>query len=204
MAIKEHRYHIKLTFREPILGATSRSRTLWSDFIASKAPSGISTDDESETLPEEAPTTTGWTGFHTDEKGRFLYNYVVKGFCKESCGALRKCPGSVSKGLTAYKKTIDLLLFVEPRRLHLHMPESVEVSTLERPLRAQTAQGERVALAKSDTCPPGTWVEFTLVSLGGVITERQLREWFDYGYRHGLGQWRNADWGAFTYEMEAE
>ena len=39
---------------------------------------------------------------------------------------------------------------------------------LERPLRAQTAQGERVALARSDTCPPGTSLEFNLWIIGKI------------------------------------
>ena len=73
---------------------------------------------------------------------------------------------------------------------------------IERPLRAQTAQGERVALAKSQTVPGGSVIEFDLRIVGGnSIKEKLLHEWFKYGVLRGLGQWRNAGYGNFTYEM---
>lgn len=77
-----------------------------------------------------------------------------------------------------------------------------KVGICERPLRAQTAQGERIALARSDTCPPGTVIEFDLVILGGV-SEALLREWLDYGALRGLGQWRNSGKGRFSHELTA-
>lgn len=113
---------------------------------------------------------------------------------------LRRVPGTKSEKLTAFKKIIDGLVFVEPRQIPLHFNGN-GMGVLERPLRAQTAQGERVTLARSDTCPVGTTMEFTIEIIGG-LDEKTLREWLDYGKRRGLGQWRNGGYGSFTYEME--
>jgi hypothetical protein len=34
------------------------------------------------------------------------------------------------------------------------------------------------------------------------VTKAVLKEWLDYGALRGLGQWRNAGYGAFTYEVQ--
>lgn len=65
--------------------------------------------------------------------------------------------------LMAYKKVIDGLIFVQPRKIVLDIPG--EITICERPLRAQTAQGERVALSRSEEAPAGTTCEFTVVCL---------------------------------------
>ena len=114
---------------------------------------------------------------------------------------LRRAPGTGSKKLTAYRKVIDGLVFAEPRKIMLVLPDGEKLGVCERPLRAQTAQGERVALARSDTCPPGTVIEFDLLILGGV-KEALLREWLDYGRLRGLGQWRNSGKGRFLHQLE--
>ncbi len=113
---------------------------------------------------------------------------------------LRRASGTRSSKVTAYKKVIDGLVFVTPRKIPLVLPEGAEMGVLERPLRAQTARGERVALARSDTCPPGTTLEFTVTVLGKV-TKVLLSEWLDYGALRGLGQWRNGGYGRFEYEL---
>lgn len=82
---------------------------------------------------------------------------------------------------------------------YVDVPAVMDV--LERPLRGQTAQGERVALAKSQTLPAGTTLEFRVIVQSAEVTEEILREWFDYGRRRGLGQWRNGGWGTVVYEM---
>mgnify|MGYP001111360549 CR=1 FL=1 len=193
-------YEITLTLTEPILGTVPKNQEIYRDFIASRA----ALDDE--TLAEELATVehtekSGWTGFHTDNGGPILYDYVIKGFLKDACGMLRRIPGTHSKKLTAYRKVIDGLVFAKPRKIALELPEGAELGMLERPLRAQTAKGERVALARSDTAPPGTKIHFALMILGGV-SKATLVEWLDYGAVRGLGQWRNAGYGTFTYEME--
>lgn len=193
------KYKVKLTFTEPILGTVPKDPEIYAAHIATRA----ALDDEQ--LAEELATVEkveekGWTGFHTLDDGPILYDYVLKGFFKDACGMLRRARGTKSSSITAYRKVIDGLVFVKPRRIPLNL-NGGKMDVLERPLRAQTAKGERVALARSDTCPIGTTIEFT-VAIVGKVTQVILEEWLDYGSLRGLGQWRNASWGSFEYEIE--
>ena len=191
-------YHVVLTFNEPLLGAVPKNKELYADFIAKKAPPGQKTDDEVASVEEMDEK--GRTGFHEDEDGApILYDYVVKGFFKDACGMLRRVTGSRSAALKAHKKVIDGLVFIAPRQIPIDL-NGGELFVLERPLRAQTAQGERVALAVSDAAPAGSSIEFDVVLLGGV-TKALLKDWLDYGSLRGLGQWRNAGYGRFTYQL---
>lgn len=79
--------------------------------------------------------------------------------------------------------------------IHTNKP----VGVLQRPLRASTAQGERVALASSEMIEAGAWCEFDIVMLNDE-DEALVREWLDYGSLNGLGCWRNASHGAFIWE----
>lgn len=190
------RYRVVLLLTEKMLG-TVAGGTLYSDYIASKALGDV--DDELATAPAVA---NGATGFHTLPDGtRILYNYVLKGFFKDACSMLRRVPGTKSSGLTAFKKLIDGLVFIAPRQIRLELPPDPDLTPLERPLRAQTAQGERVALAKSDTVPVGTRLEFTLEVWGDELSQGVLREWLAYGKHRGLGQWRNGGYGTFAFEL---
>lgn len=191
-------YKIKFTFTEALLGTVTKDPDIYKAYIASKA---ALTDNQ---LAEELATVEkveekGWTGFHMVDGQPILYDYVIKGFFKDACGMLRRVRGTESAKIKAYKKVIDGLVFVTPRQIPLNL-NGLEMGTLERPLRAQTAQGERVALARSDTCPPGTTLEFT-VNILGVVKEPLLREWLDYGKLRGLGQWRNAGFGRVEYTL---
>jgi hypothetical protein len=69
----------------------------------------------------------------------------------------------------------------------------------QRPLRAQTAQGERISLAISDEIPAGATVEFSIAMLLDTH-EKVVREWLDYGRWSGIGQWRNSGHGKFYWE----
>jgi len=112
---------------------------------------------------------------------------------------LRRAPDTQSAKLKAHNKIIDGLVFIQPRQIILR--PSGPITMLSRPLRASTAQGDRVAIAVSEMLPAGTTAEFTIEVLGGV-TDAALREWLAYGAHRGLGQWRNAGYGSFTYETE--
>lgn len=73
---------------------------------------------------------------------------------------------------------------------------------LERPLRADTPQGPRVALTRSDTLNVGTKMSFVLKNLWPkVFTEDVLRLIFSRGELMGYGQWRSGGYGRFTFEM---
>jgi len=191
-------YEVKLTLTQPILGTVPKDPDIYEGYIASKA---ALTD---EAVAEELATVErveekGWTGFHKVEGTPILYDYVIKGFFKDAASMLRRVPDTKTAKIKAYRKIIDGLVFVTPRQIPINL-NGYEMGVLERPLRASTAQGERIALARSDTCPVGTTIEFTLAVMGSV-SEAVLREWLDYGALRGLGQWRNGGYGTFTYEM---
>jgi hypothetical protein len=66
-------------------------------------------------------------------------------------------------------------------------------------LRAQTAQGERIAIAESETIAAGSVLILEIVLLDEG-SELLVREWLDYGKLRGLGQWRNSGKGRFSWK----
>lgn len=211
---------VKCTFTDEMLATMPGNESLYSDYIASKAFEGLetdkakkeakkNTDEEKEILHEmnvEEELEKATTYFFKDEKGEpFIWNYMIKGFLKSACGALRKVSGTKSSKVKAFKKEIDQLFFVFPdakkkteRGIKIH--DYGEIKMLERSLRASTPQGERVALARSETVPAGSWIEFDIVMLRDE-DEDWLMEMLDYGEFMGLGQWRSGSKGSFVYEI---
>jgi hypothetical protein len=192
-------YRVSLTFVSPVLGATPKDPDVYERYVASRAAL------EDEELAEELATVEkveerGWTGFQEKDGELVTKAYVVKGFFKEACQALRQVEGSKSKKLGWFKKWIDGLVFVKPDWIPMKLPEGGEVGVLERPLRTDSWP-PRVALARSDMLPEGTTMVFEVVLFGNKVTEEMLREWLDYGAWKGFRQWRNAGYGRFVYEL---
>lgn len=193
--------HIEIEYIEELLGTASANPDIHSEFIASKAPDAKSRAEEIAALGVEAVEEKDMTVFpRLDDGTPFIYDYQWKGFFKDSCSMLRRDKGFKSSKLTAFKKVIDGLIFVEPRKIQLIMPKGATVGNCQRPLRAQTAQGERVALANSETVPEGTRQEFDILLFKDDL-EPIVREWLDYGRYHGTGQWRNSGKGRFVYRI---
>lgn len=95
-------------------------------------------------------------------------------------------------------------VFVEQRKIPFKLPDGAECGRCERPLRASSASGERVALAASETVPAGTVLEFSILVMNPKDAET-VREWLDYGRLRGLFQWRNSGKGRFEWEeVESE
>ena len=99
--------------------------------------------------------------------------------------------------MKAFKKEIDGLVHVRPRAIPIVFEG--EIGNCQRPLRAETAQGARVALANSESIPAGATAEFEVIMLNDK-DEELVREWLDFGQWNGLGQWRNSGKGCFTWE----
>ena len=190
---------IRLTFTESILGTSPQNEEIYTDFIHRKAPDANTLEDEIATLGADEVTEKGTTVFHKENGVPFLYDYQIKGFLKSACQAMREVEGSESKKLTSYKKKIDLLFFVSPRKVFFE--NYGDIDTCERPLRAQTMQGERVSLARSEEIPAGAQIEFELNSLRGKVDEKLFLEWMGYGAFNGIGQWRNSGKGRFKFEV---
>lgn len=189
---------VKIIFTEELLGTASNDPEIHSEFIASKGPNAKTREEEIEALGVDEVVEKSKTVFPRDENGNpIMWDYQIKGFFKDAAGMLRKVPGKVSAGIKAYKKEIDGLIFIEERKIPIIFEG--EIGSCQRPLRAQTAQGERVSLANSETIPAGATIEFTITCLNPKL-EDAVREWLDYGKLRGLGQWRNSGKGRFVWE----
>ncbi len=190
------RYKLAIRFIVGPLG-TQPQKDVATEFILSKIveTSGELPADELATLPEELEK--GTTAFHKLNGQPIYYDYQVKGFLKDA--------GQVFNGLRNVKNLrskIDNLVFVTPRQIPIWLPPGAAVSFCERPLRAQTAQGPRTSLARSEQLPDGSWFECFLEIYEGPISEPLLRDVLSYGARKGMGQWRNGGRGRFEFELE--
>ena len=174
-------YEVEVELTEPLLGTVPKDRETYAAWVRTKAP----VEDPDETPPDmEEIEEKGWTGFFTDDEGRpVLMDYQVKGFLKEGGDVLRE------EGVLTYpaiKRHIDNELFVYPRRILL--ADAVEPEPLERPLRAMTRQGARVALVRSDVIPAGTKFSFSIRVLGkSKLTEEVISDILEYGQAKGFG-----------------
>jgi hypothetical protein len=190
---------VRITLLEELLGTASNNKDIHSEFIASKAPDAKSREEEIEAIGVDAEVEKSMTVFPRDENGHvFYWDYQIKGFMKDSCGMLRKVAGTKSSGMKSYKKSIDGLIFINERRIPINFDG--EIGNCQRPLRAQTAQGERISLANSETIPAGATMEFTIQCLVDADMAAVI-EWLDYGKLRGLGQWRNSGKGRFSWEV---
>ena len=193
---------VELELTEELLGTSPASEDVYREFIESRRPATApEAEDEAEALPELAEELAkATTVFSRTANGKpFIYDYHIKGYLKDACGMLRRVKGTRSARLRAYKKAIDGLVFVFPRQIVLNL-DGAEMDYCVRPLRAQTAKGERTALSRSETVPAGTKLRFQLQVLDGALIET-IEEWLHYGKLRGLGQWRNSGKGRFTYAM---
>lgn len=199
---------VEITFLEPVLGTWPANPNVAREFIASKSPDAATIEDEVAALGAEAAADKAMTVFPRDEADRpVLYDYQIKGFFKDACGMLSRIGGKTEAGkkravnesgrLTAYKKVIDGLIFVGPRMILLEVNGAVR--ECQRPLRAQTPQGERVSLANSEEIPAGSRCRFEVLCMDDAHVAA-VREWLDYGQLRGIGQWRNSGKGRFTWK----
>lgn len=192
---------VRLTFINPILGSANANKELHSEFIASKAPDAPKREEEVAALGADEVEKKEMTVFPRMEDGTpHLWDYQIRGFFKHACGMLKNATGTESSKIKAYKKFVDGLVFVDERRIPLKFEG--EIQSLQRPIRASTMQGERIALANSEMLPAGTTCEFTIVTLKDDLIDT-IKEWLDYGKRNGLGQWHNSGAGAFEWEEVA-
>jgi len=200
-------YKAKVTFITPCLGSQS-TRDVATQYIAKKHNFAIP-EDEIESLPDALEQAT--TVFHRhylSDGGEFeigLFDYHVKGFLKAAGVVLNgqlKMP--TGKPLRALRSKVSKLVFVSPRWIPLHLPDGGTIDIYERPLPAQTAFGQRMVLARSESIPENSWFECGISVYPGPITEEVLRNLFDYGYYQGLLQNRGSGFGRIIYEMTKE
>jgi len=172
-----------------MLGTAAKNHEVYATYIESKKPKA-ETDEESPNVDDLEEK--GWTGFLHDEHGLYIMSYMIVGYLKHA--------GNLFKdqfGIKALRAKIADLVVVTPRRIHLGKmaPDGV----IERPLRAMTAQGPRVTVARSDYVAAGTELEFDLgIYPNKEVTWPVIAELFTYGSAHGgLGQFRGGGYGTF-------
>ena len=189
--------NVRITFTEPLLGTAPADEYIYETYVRKNAPDAATLEEEISTLGADAVIEKGMTVFHRSADGApILYDYQIKGFFKDTCGALARVKTTESAKLRAYKKIIDGLIFPYPRQIKLVAND--EIKMRQRPLRANTPVGEKTALAICEELPAGTTCEFAITLLDPAH-ERVVREWLDYGALRGMGQWRNSGAGRFTW-----
>ena len=190
---------IRITFTEPLLGTLSGDSELAKDYILTKHPDGITQDELDASQPVEEVTEKASTIFARENGNPMLWDYQIKGFFKDACSMMLRV--TKVKELRAYKKIIDGLIFVKPRKIILKL--SGELTWTERPLRASTPQGERIALARSETAPIGTYFDIEILMLNEKLVKKYVKNWLDYGALRGIGQWRNSGMGRFDWKLKS-
>ena len=196
----------KITGLTPILGSCPANPEIYSTYVANQIEEQKA-EMEARFLPEQEIEEKGMTVFMRYSNGGLcVHNHVIKGFFKEALRTLKD-----QLGLKATDGKVDNFVFVSPEFITFRddngalykEPDSYN----ERPLRANTMQGPRTSLAKSEQLHEGWTLEFSVTLFPGIKTAKSdCIEWDDieaalaYGAYKGLGQWRNASWGSFTFE----
>ena len=184
--METRKYKIRLLTE--MLGTVTKDPEVYRTYIESKKPEDI---EEEEYLTVEKTEQKGWTGFHKDDNGLFIYDYMIKGFLKNAGNVLKE-----AQKVKALRSKLDNFLFVFPRRIYLGQdgPDGV----IERPLRAMTMKGPRVSLARSDYIKDGKEIEFEIKLLPHKeLTWKLIDSLLEYGELMGLGQFRNGSYGRF-------
>jgi len=198
------KYKVVLELKEPMLGTNPSNKSIWAQHIASKQTKALKKDgwDDAkikaeieatiEGVKENDDLENGKTTFMADDKGYFVRDYFIRGFLKEAArvkkefGAMKQLQSKVSK-----------YVFVRPTKIYIAKPDA-DLLLIERPLRAQTPQGERVAIARSLAVPAGTKLSFELHVLEDVVPKGCIETLLGYGEFQGLGQWRSSGHGSFN------
>ena len=193
---------VRIEFTEEVLGTASANKEIHEQYIASKAPDAKSIEEEVAAIGVEEVVEKAMTVFPRTADGTpMFWDYQIKGFFKDTCGALKKVSGTDSSKIKAHKKEIDGLIFIKEREIPIHFDGNT--GNCQRPLRGQTPQGEKITLANSETVPAGSWVEFTIMCMVDADM-KMVAEWLDYGKYRGIGQWRNSGKGRFVWKMATE
>lgn len=202
------RLKVKITMIEEVLGSSPNQEDIYREYIASKAEDAATIEDEVAAIGVEAVESKGITVFPRNaDKQPCIYDYQIRGFFKAAFSALAKAGkagyegGKHCAGMKAFKKGVDQHLFVFPRMIPYQL--NGEMGYCVRPLRSDGPTGSRVALAKSETVPAGSWFECEILMLDKGL-KPLVKEALEYGSLNGLGQWRNSGKGQFTYEILSE
>jgi len=187
-------YEITIVFTEAMLGTVAKDPEIYKTYIESKKPE---TEKEEEHLNVEKTEEKGWTGFHKNEEGIFIYNYMIKGMLKNAGNILKE-----QLKIKALRSKITNHIFITPRHVFFTGKTGRKLkkhdSVVERPIQCQTPLGPRVSLARSEAMNEGRTLKFQIELIDHKeIKEKTIRTLLDYGSRCGLGQFRTGGFGSF-------
>lgn len=180
-------------------------------------PGAVAEAGESAEAEEADDLEKASTVFLRDETGIFLLDYVIKGTIKDMIGGLIDLNEIIGYSRYTFKRVVNNTVRVGPRRIYLRDPEGTiykqAPSALQRPIRAETMRGERVALVRSEMVPAGTIMTFTVQLISPstaskkksayltYLPETVIYQALDYGVLRGVGfgQWRSGGYGRYKW-----
>jgi hypothetical protein len=208
-------YNVKVKLQKEMLGTVAASKSIWAEHIMAKQTlalkkEGGHTDEQIKELVTETlegipeaedldEMDKGLTVFLRDKKGIYVEDYWVKGFFKTSAEVMKEW--GVLKQLRS--KVVNYL-FIRPEKIYVSDDPKAKLDIVVRPLRGQTPRGERVCIARSESIPAGTELDFSLHCLNNVITLGCVKDLLSYGQYQGLGQWRGGGCGTFKVVKMSE
>lgn len=195
--IKIVKFDVELELTQQMLGTIPKQQEIYKAYIGTKTPLPNDALEEAKDIKEIEEK--GWTGFFKNEtEGLYIMNYMILGFIKEAGNTLK-----AQAGIQNLRSKLENFLFVTPRHIpFLDQSGNIKFEAdgnLERSLRAQTAQGPRISLARSEYVDAGTRLKFVLTLLPNKeFDETLVKTLFSYGQFKGLGQFRNGSYGQFN------
>lgn len=204
LGMETRTYHIVGT--TDILGSSPCSKELRTQYIMAEAAKTKDVSDETDYVPDL--NEKGLTVFLRDTDGSLMMmDYQIQGFLKAALDALK-----AQNGIKNARKKVDLYAFVTPRKIPFvrngeHVAEEDE--QYERPLRAMTMKGERIALQSSECLHADAGWELTFsISLmpndaskvSKSLKFDDIEQALDYGQFSGLSQFHNGGYGRFRWE----
>lgn len=214
MLISKRKY--KITFVDDLIGTVPKDPDIYETHLLNK----LNEIKEKVKLPEEKIQTIkeeelltlgkmeekGITGFHSDEQGVFIYNYMFRGFLKNAGNVMK---GETQVNVKNLKSKVEDYLFVNPRKLYLQRDGKIikEIDGhLIRPIQADDRfGGKRVFIGKSEKINAGCYIEIELLLMQNKDTSWDVVEdLLPYGQLCGVGQARNMSYGSFTAERIKE
>jgi hypothetical protein len=204
MSLKKNVYDLTIKFTSEVLGSQPGRNDPASKFIRDRTraehPEVEVPPEEIESLPVEI--NKGTTGFFRsrNRKNVVFKSYQIKGMLKEAASQLNGIDN-----IKNLRSKVESTIFINPVDIPVEGVSVKDIGILERPLRAMTAQGPRVTLARSETIPSGGTLKcrMTVYQLPKFsASESLLRDVLDFSRTLGLGQWRNSNvYGQFDYKL---
>ena len=194
-------------------GKEAEEASIHADMIKARIKALMASDPETfktEELAREAIIASSLNMLYKDANGNpFMWDYQWRGFFKEIAGFLMGSPDSLTKAAAAapstkfskwtMKSTITGMFHVRPRQIPLNV--SGDITVCNRSLRAETMQGPRTSIAKSEQANPGTTCEFKVALLNKGY-EDMARELLTFGIFQGTGGWRSGGKGRFVLKFQ--